>query len=88
MYEHPYLSYRVTTLELEQVAAAAERRRMISENPERIIRRAGIVRRMLDALARGGQNVPASSAPPTVGHRADSTVADCLAVKECPATAA
>ncbi len=88
MYEHPYLSYRVTTLELEQVAAAAERRRMISENPERLIRRAGIVRRMLDALARGGQNVPASPAPPTVEHRADSTVTDCLAVKECPATAA
>ncbi|MFD5213847.1 hypothetical protein [Microbacterium sp. NPDC058345] len=51
MYEHPYLAYRVTAFEQEQAAQLAERRRVLSENTDRIRPRTGVIARMMRAIA-------------------------------------
>ncbi|MEV7619065.1 hypothetical protein AB0N59_02900 [Microbacterium sp. NPDC089321] len=47
MYEHPYLTYQASAVETERLAQAAERRRIIAENPSRVVARDGFVTRML-----------------------------------------
>ena len=47
MYEHPYFTYRATAVETERLAQAAERRRIIAENPSRVVARDGLLTRML-----------------------------------------
>lgn len=54
---HPSMSYRITTLELEQAAVRAERARMAAEHADQIVRRDGILRRALRRL----QNSPATA---------------------------
>ena len=41
MYEHPYFTYQATAVETERLAQAAERRRIIAENPSRVVARDG-----------------------------------------------
>lgn len=53
MYEHPYLAYRSTEFDQEQLARAAERRRVIEERSDQIVRRqAGPMRRLAGRLLR------------------------------------
>lgn len=47
MYEHPYLVYQVSAIETERLAQAAERRRIVAENPSRVVARDGLLIRML-----------------------------------------
>ncbi|SDL60548.1 hypothetical protein [Microbacterium azadirachtae] len=47
---HPSMSYRITTLEIEQAAIRAERARIAAEHADQIVRRDGIVRRALRRL--------------------------------------
>lgn len=47
MYEHPYLTYQVSAVETERLAQAAERRRIVAENPSRVVAREGLLVRML-----------------------------------------
>nr|WP_201468562.1 hypothetical protein [Microbacterium hydrocarbonoxydans] len=48
MFEHPYLAHRSTLFDQEQLARAAERRRVIEEHPDRILRRQpGPIRRLV-----------------------------------------
>ncbi|WP_372966947.1 hypothetical protein [Microbacterium sp.] len=63
MYEHPYLAYRVTEFEQEQVAQAAERRRFLTEHADQIVpRAAGPMRRLVDRmLGRAGSHSAAAS---------------------------
>jgi hypothetical protein len=57
MYEHPYLSQRITDFEREQLERAVERRRFIKEHPEQIVARpAGPIRRMLRRLVAQGRS--------------------------------
>lgn len=54
------MSYRITTLEIEQAAIRAERARMAAEHADMIVRRDGFLRRMLGRLqARRAEVVPA-----------------------------
>lgn len=39
MFEHPYLAYRSTEFDQEQLARAAERRRVIEERSDQLVRR-------------------------------------------------
>lgn len=73
MYEHPYLAYRVTGFEQEQVAQAAERRRFLIEHADQIVpRAAGPMRRLVDRmLGRTGDR--AGSASRTAAARAADT---------------
>ena len=48
---NPAMGYRITTLEIEQAAIRAERARMVAEHSEQIVRRDGLVRRMLRRVA-------------------------------------
>lgn len=51
MFEHPYLAYTSTHFDQEQLAHAAERRRVIEEHSDRIVRRQpGPVRRLAGRL--------------------------------------
>jgi len=51
MYEHPYLSRRITEFEQEQMVRAAERQRFIAEHADQIVaRQAGRMRRLLRGL--------------------------------------
>ncbi|MBS1895841.1 MAG: hypothetical protein JSS88_00400 [Actinobacteria bacterium] len=43
---HPSMSYRISTLEIEQAAIRAERARIAAEHADQIVRRDGILRRM------------------------------------------
>lgn len=52
MYEHPYLTHFVSTVETQREERAAELRRVVAEHPERVIRREGAVSRMLRRGAR------------------------------------
>ncbi len=45
------MSYRITTLEIEQAAIRAERARMAAEHGDQIVRSEGLVRRALRAIA-------------------------------------
>lgn len=47
---HPAMSYRITTLEIEQAAIRAERARMAAEHADQIVHRDGILRRTLQRL--------------------------------------
>ncbi len=47
---HPSMSYRITTLEIEQAAIRAERARIAAEHADQIVRRDGILRRALRRL--------------------------------------
>ncbi|GAA4489145.1 hypothetical protein GCM10023171_29630 [Microbacterium panaciterrae] len=48
------MSYRITTLEIEQAAIRAERARMAAEHGEQIVRRDGLLRRVLRGIAARG----------------------------------
>ncbi|MBC6493413.1 hypothetical protein [Microbacterium sp. 4-7] len=51
MFEHPYLAYRSTEFDQEQLARAAERRRVIEERSDQLVRRQpGPVRRLAGRL--------------------------------------
>ncbi|MEV8173312.1 hypothetical protein [Microbacterium sp. NPDC079176] len=51
MFEHPYLAYRSTEFYQEQLARAAERRRVIEERSDQLVRRQpGPVRRLAGRL--------------------------------------
>jgi len=53
MFEHPYLAFRSTPFDQEQLARAAELRRVIEEHPDQIIgRRSGPIRRLIGRLRR------------------------------------
>ena len=57
------MSYRITTLEIEQAAIRAERARMAAEHADMIVRRDGFLRRMLSRLqGRRAEVVPAPAA--------------------------
>ncbi|HWS51266.1 MAG TPA: hypothetical protein VN241_09665 [Microbacterium sp.] len=65
MYEHPYLAYRATELDLEQLERAAERRRFLEEHADQIVRRPDgafrrAVRRMTGGARRRADAVTAS----------------------------
>ena len=62
------MSYRITTLEIEQAAIRAERARMAAEHPDMIVRRDGILRRVL-RRPQNGRTVaaPATAPAPTPG---------------------
>lgn len=63
MYEHPYLAYRVTEFDQEQVAQAAERRRFLTEHADQIVpRAAGPMRRLIDRML-GRAGTRAAAAP-------------------------
>ena len=47
MYEHPYLTYQVSAVEIERITQEAERRRIIADNPSRVVARDGLMARML-----------------------------------------
>ncbi|VXB48586.1 conserved hypothetical protein [Microbacterium sp. 8M] len=60
---HPSMSYRITTLEIEQAAVRAERARMMAEHADQIVRRDGILRRALRRLqASAGTSTTARTA--------------------------
>ena len=65
------MSYRITTLEIEQAAIRAERARMAAEHPDMIVRRDGILRRVL-RRPQNGRTVaaPATVPAPTPGRAA------------------
>ncbi|MFJ4223799.1 hypothetical protein [Microbacterium sp. NPDC089695] len=54
MYEHPYLAYKVTEFDQEQLRQAVERRRFVKEHAEQIVPRpAGALRRMWERMLHG-----------------------------------
>ncbi|MEV4736548.1 MULTISPECIES: hypothetical protein [unclassified Microbacterium] len=54
MYEHPYLAYKVTEYDQEQLQRAAERRRFLAEHADQIVPRgAGPLRRVWERMLRG-----------------------------------
>ncbi|MCE4026743.1 hypothetical protein LXM50_12265 [Microbacterium sp. Au-Mic1] len=78
------MSYRITTLELEQAAIRAERARMAAENADLIVRRDGILRRALRRLqARRAAVVPA---PAVETREAETAVATPAASAVAPTT--
>ena len=62
------MSYRITTLEIEQAAVRAERARMAAEHGDQIVRTDGLVRRALQALS-GRRGARRSSAREAVSAR-------------------
>ncbi|WP_309103384.1 hypothetical protein [Microbacterium sp.] len=65
MYEHPYLAYRATELDLEQLERAAEHRRFIEEHADQIIRRPeGAFRRAVRRMTGGARRAAAAPAAP------------------------
>ncbi|MGN8026593.1 hypothetical protein [Microbacterium sp. 22242] len=58
------MSYRITTLELEQAAIRAERARVVAEHADMIVPRDGILRRVLRRLRARRAGVPAPVAGP------------------------
>lgn len=89
MYEHPYLAYRVTGFEQEQVAQAAERRRFLTEHADQIVpRAAGPMRRLVDRmLGRAGSHSAAASRTAASRIAASRTTAlpDAAADRRVPA---
>ena len=81
---HPSMSYRITTLELEQAAVRAERARMAAEHADQIVRRDGILRRALRRL----QNSPATATAVRPAVPAAPVPATATAVAEAPVPAA
>lgn len=71
MYEHPYLTYQVSAVEIERIAQAAERRRIVAENPSRVVAREGLLTRMLRRAVPAKQNrrVAPAEAPCVTGAR-------------------
>lgn len=71
MYDHPYLTYQVSTIDTQRAAEAAERRRIIAENPSRVIAREGEIARMLRRVvrARSGRTAVRAEAPCPTGTR-------------------
>lgn len=70
MYEHPYLAYKVTEHDQEQLQRAAERRRFLAEHADQIVpRAAGPVRRMWERMLRGSA-ASRGGAKDVVGRRA------------------
>lgn len=73
MFDHPYLAHRSTAFDLEQLARTAERRRVIEEHPDQIVRRrSGTIRRLADRLLRTADASPGAVAEGgrRVEHRA------------------
>lgn len=84
MYEHPYLAYRVTGFEQEQVAQAAERRRFLIEHADQIVpRAAGPMRRLVDRML-GRTGVRAGSASRSASA-SRSPLPDAVADRRVPA---
>lgn len=56
MYEHPYLAYRATEFDIEQLERAAERRRFIEEHADQVVRRPeGVLRRAVRRMTGGAR---------------------------------
>lgn len=63
MYEHPYLAYKVTEFDQEQLQRAVDRRRFLAEHADQIVRRGpGPLRRMWRRILRGSVSAPAVAA--------------------------
>ncbi len=63
MYQDPYLTHRLITLEAAQATRLLEQRRMIAENAVRIARRPGLLTRLARAVARQHETVAESVCP-------------------------
>ncbi|WP_336629179.1 MULTISPECIES: hypothetical protein [unclassified Microbacterium] len=65
---HPSMSYRISTLEIEQAAIRAERARIAAEHADQIVRRDGILRRMFPRrqTGRAATAAVATAAAPAV----------------------
>lgn len=66
MFEHPYLSQRVSEVEIEQLERAVERRRWIKEHADQVVRRPEgaflrTLRRIAGRRTDAGRTRPASS---------------------------
>lgn len=54
MYEHPYLAYKVTEFDQEQLQRAVDRRRFLQEHSDQIVPRgAGPLRSIWERMLRG-----------------------------------
>lgn len=78
MYEHPYLAYKVTEFDQEQLQRAVDRRRFLAEHADQIVpRAAGPMRRMWSRMLRGSA-VPRTDAERTDAERTDAGWADAV----------
>ena len=81
------MSYRITTLEIEQAAIRAERARMAAENADMIVHRDGILRRALRRLqTRRAEVAPASAAEASAVAPATQAVAPAQVAELAPAS--
>lgn len=83
MYQHPYLAYKVTEFDQDQLQQAVELRRFIADHSDQIVPRpAGRVRRMLNGMLnrmrRGGAS-PAATVPEAAGATAPGAAATAAA---------
>ncbi|WP_251448198.1 hypothetical protein [Microbacterium sp. USTB-Y] len=84
---HPSMSYRISTLEIEQAAIRAERARIAAEHADQIVRRDGILRRMFPRRQTGRAATAAAPAVETAAVPA-SAAAPAIAPAATPAPAA
>ena len=84
---HPSMSYRISTLEIEQAAIRAERARIAAEHADQIVHRDGILRRALRRL-QGGRVARAAAGEPAapVAPASAATPAVAPAAPFAPAT--
>ncbi|WP_336649171.1 hypothetical protein [Microbacterium sp. MMO-10] len=84
---HPSMSYRISTLEIEQAAIRAERARIAAEHADQIVRRDGILRRMFPRRQTGRVATAAveTAAAPTVAPAAVETAAAPTVAPAAPA---
>lgn len=80
MFEHPYLSQRVSEVEIEQLERAVERRRWLKEHADQIVRRpegavVGLIRRVTGRRA----DVVSRAAAPLSQARSASAAGPCEA---------
>ncbi|OAN41166.1 hypothetical protein [Microbacterium sp. H83] len=70
MFEHPYLAYKVTAFDEEQLQRAVELRRVVAEHPDQIVPRpAGPVRRLLRRMLHHGARSASAAASASVDRR-------------------
>lgn len=82
------MSYRITTLEIEQAAIRAERARMAAEHADMIVRRDGFLRRMLGRLqGRRAEVVPAPAPAQATTAPAEPAPASRASASAVPAAA-
>lgn len=81
---HPSMSYRISTLEIEQAAIRAERARRAAEHADQIVHRDGILRRALHRLQ--ARRVASGAAPATAAAAPATTAAAPRTTAAVPAT--